>query len=83
MLLVAQVQLLASDIDEHAISLARTGSYPTTIAMDVPSGKLRQFFTKEDGCYRIRKSVRDRILFASHNLLRDPPFSRLDPGQDH
>ena len=74
----AEVQLFASDIDEHAISLARTGSYPTAIAMDVPSGKLRQFFTKEDGCYRIRKSVRDRILFASHNLLRDPPFSRLD-----
>ena len=41
MLLVAQVQLFASNIDEHAISLARTGSYPTTIAMDVPSGKLR------------------------------------------
>jgi len=74
----AEVQLFASDIDEHAIARARTGSYPTAIAMDVPSGKLRQFFTKEDGCYRIRKSVRDRILFASHNLLRDPPFSRLD-----
>lgn len=74
----AEVQLFASDIDEHAISLARAGTYPTALAMDVPSVKLRQFFTKEEGCYRIRKSVRDRILFASHNLLRDPPFSRLD-----
>jgi len=74
----AEVQLFASDIDEHAISVARAGIYPSAIAMDVPSIKLRQFFTKEDGRYRIRKSVRDRILFASHNLLRDPPFSRLD-----
>ena len=74
----SEVQLFASDIDEHAISLARAGTYPTAIAMDVPSTKLRQFFTKEEGRYRIRKSVRDRILFASHNLLRDPPFSRLD-----
>jgi len=74
----SEVQLFASDIDEHAISLARAGTYPTAIAMDVPATKLRQFFTKEEGRYRIRKSVRDRILFASHNLLRDPPFSRLD-----
>lgn len=74
----SEVQLFASDIDEHAISLARAGTYPTAIAMDVPAIKLRQFFTKEEGRYRIRKSVRDRILFASHNLLRDPPFSRLD-----
>ncbi|WP_137174688.1 CheR family methyltransferase [Massilia sp. HP4] len=74
----AELQVFASDIDEHAISVARAGTYPTAIAMDVPAIKLRQFFTKEEGRYCIRKSVRDRILFASHNLLRDPPFSRLD-----
>src|SRR5690606_14970262 len=73
-----EVQLFASDIDDHAISVARSGTYPAAISMDVPSTMLRRFFTKEEDRYRIRKSVRDRILFASHNLLRDPPFSRLD-----
>jgi len=73
-----EIQVFASDIDEHAISAARAGVYPASIVMDVPSTRLRQFFTKEDERYRIRKTIRDRILFASHNLLRDPPFSKLD-----
>jgi len=72
------VQVFASDIDEHAITVARAGLYPSAIMMDVPPSRLRQFFTKEDERYRIRKTIRDRILFASHNLLRDPPFSKLD-----
>jgi two-component system CheB/CheR fusion protein len=71
-------QVFASDIDEDAIDLARSGSYPSSIITDVAPARLRQFFTKENDRYRIRKPVRDRILFASHNLLRDPPFSRLD-----
>lgn len=73
-----EVQVFASDIDEHAISTARAGVYPASIVMDVPPARMRQFFTKEDDRYRIRKTLRDRILFASHNLLRDPPFSKLD-----
>jgi two-component system CheB/CheR fusion protein len=71
-------QVFASDIDDHAIDSARTGTYPAAIITDVTPARLRQYFTREDDRYRIRKSVRDRILFASHNLLRDPPFSRLD-----
>ena len=71
-------QVFASDIDEHAIDTARAGIFPGSIITDVAPGRLRQYFTKEDDRYRIRKSVRDRVLFASHNLLRDPPFSRLD-----
>lgn len=71
-------QVFASDIDEHAIAIARAGMYPTSIVADVPPTRLRQHFTREDGRYHIRKIVRDRILFAVHNLLRDPPFSRID-----
>jgi two-component system CheB/CheR fusion protein len=74
----ADAQLFASDIDENAIAVARAGTYPASIMLDVPPSRLRQFFTKEDDRYRIRKTLRDRILFASHNLLRDPPFSKLD-----
>ncbi|HEY1149989.1 MAG TPA: chemotaxis protein CheB, partial [Pseudoduganella sp.] len=74
----AEIQVFASDIDEHAIAVARAGVYPSSIVMDVPTARIRQFFTKEEDRYRVRKALRDRILFASHNLLRDPPFSKLD-----
>ena len=71
-------QVFASDIDDSAIDSARAGSFPASIITDVAPARLRQYFNKDDDRYRIRKSIRDRILFASHNLLRDPPFSRLD-----
>lgn len=71
-------QVFASDIDENAIALARAGRYPTSIVADITPARLRQHFTREDGRYHIRKGVRDRILFAVHNVLRDPPLSRID-----
>jgi len=71
-------QVFASDIDDHAIDTARSGNYPASIITDVAPARLRQYFKKDDSRYCIRKLLRDRILFASHNLLRDPPFSRLD-----
>jgi two-component system CheB/CheR fusion protein len=71
-------QVFASDIDERAISIARAGLYPTSIVTDVAPSRLRVHFVREDQRYRIRKALRDRILFAVHNLLRDPPFSRMD-----
>jgi two-component system, chemotaxis family, CheB/CheR fusion protein len=71
-------QVFASDIDDHAIDVARAGIYPASIITDVAPARLRQFFNKDGDRYRIRKTLRDRILFAAHNLLRDPPFSRLD-----
>ena len=72
------IQIFASDIDEHAINIARKGIYPLSIITDVPPAHLRQFFTRHEDHYLIQKSIRDRILFASHNLLRDPPFSRIN-----
>ncbi|MGJ7918671.1 CheR family methyltransferase, partial [Massilia sp. LXY-6] len=71
-------QVFASDIDTDAIAQARSGTYPAAIVTDIAPARLRRHFTKEDDRYHIRKSVRDRILFAAHNVLRDPPFSRLD-----
>src|SRR5690606_33401327 len=71
-------QVFASDIDDRAITFGRAGAYPESIVVDVPPGRLRQFFVREGGRYRVKKSLRERILFASHNVLRDPPFSRLD-----
>jgi two-component system, chemotaxis family, CheB/CheR fusion protein len=72
------VQVFATDIDERAIGIARSGTYPSSIVTDVPPPRLREFFSKEENRYRIKKAVRDDVLFAAHNLLRDPPFSKLD-----
>lgn len=72
------LQVFASDIDVHAIQAARAGTFPASIITDVPPVRLRQHFTSEGDRYRIRKSIRDRILFTEHNILRDPPFSRVD-----
>ncbi|TAM99243.1 MAG: PAS domain S-box protein, partial [Rhodanobacteraceae bacterium] len=71
-------QVFASDIDEHAIAFGRAGVYPESIVTDVPPARLRQFFSRDQQHYRINKAIRDRVLFALQNVLRDPPFSRID-----
>ncbi|WP_218022974.1 chemotaxis protein CheB, partial [Calidithermus terrae] len=73
-----RLQVFASDINEEAVRAAREGQYDETIAADVPPERLHRFFVKDGGNYRVRKEVRDLVLFAPHNVLRDPPFSRLD-----
>ncbi|WKB51989.1 CheR family methyltransferase [Eleftheria terrae] len=72
------IQVFATDIDHQAIAVARSGAYPEAIVTDVPPARLRQFFQKETSQYRVRQEVREKVLFAAHNILRDPPFSRLD-----
>ncbi|MET0208202.1 MAG: CheR family methyltransferase, partial [Burkholderiaceae bacterium] len=74
----ADAQIFATDIDERAIATARRGVYPSGIAADMSAARLKQFFMPEQGQYRVTAEVREQVLFATHNLLRDPPFSRLD-----
>ncbi len=71
-------QVFATDIDERAIATARLGLYPDSILADVDSRRSRQFLTKEAVHYRVKKELRANVLFAIHNVLSDPPFSRLD-----
>jgi two-component system, chemotaxis family, CheB/CheR fusion protein len=73
-----ELQLFATDLDGTALATAREGRYPTSIGADVSEDRLRRFFTKEGDHYRIKREVRDTILFAEHSLLKDPPFSRID-----
>jgi two-component system CheB/CheR fusion protein len=73
-----KLQIFASDIDERALEIARMGRYPATVAENVSPKRLRQFFSREDGTYRITSDLREMCLFSPHNMLRDPPFSRLD-----
>ena len=73
-----KVQLFATDIDEAALAEARAGRYPETIGVDVSPERLERFFVHEAGTYRVSHELREIVLFSPHNLLRDPPFSRLD-----
>ena len=72
------LQVFACDLDDEAIRTARTGLYPDTIAADVSEPRLRQFFVKEPHGYRVRRELREMVLFATHDLLKDAPFSRMD-----
>ncbi|HEX3993514.1 MAG TPA: chemotaxis protein CheB [Acetobacteraceae bacterium] len=73
-----EIQVFGSDLDAGALAIGREGRYPATIEADVPEDRLRRFFQREGDHYRVRRELRDIVLFASHSLLRDPPFSRLD-----
>jgi PAS domain S-box-containing protein len=73
-----KVQIFATDIDESAIAAAREGLYTLNDAADVSTERLQRFFKKEGDSYRVIREIREMILFAAHNFLKDPPFSRLD-----
>jgi two-component system, chemotaxis family, CheB/CheR fusion protein len=73
-----RIQLFGSDLSEKAIEAARIGRYPAAIASQVGATRLERFFNHEDGGYRINKDVRERCVFVRHDLVTDPPFSKLD-----
>lgn len=73
-----QVQIFASDLDQQALATAREGRYLKSIATDVSPERLSRFFVDEGSHYRVRKEIRDSVLFASHSVIKDPPFMRLD-----
>ncbi len=73
-----RIQVFATDIDDRAIAQARDCRYPGTISLDVSPERLQRFFIHEGDLYQIRKELRETVLFASHNALSDPPFSKLD-----
>ena len=76
--LAPRLQMLASDLHEDALAKAREGFYPGEIAAEVSQDRLKRFFRSEKGGFRIVKKLRESVVFAPHNLLSDPPFSRLD-----
>ena len=74
------LQVFATDIDSRALATARAGLYPASIAVDLSRERLARFFVAEpDGLtYRIHKGIRDTVVFSEHNVIKDPPFSKLD-----
>jgi two-component system, chemotaxis family, CheB/CheR fusion protein len=72
------IQFFGTDVSDSSIARARNGIYPENIQGDVSPERLRRFFTKVEGGYRVSKTIRDMCIFAQHNVLNDPPFSRMD-----
>ena len=74
------VQVFATDIDSRAIATARAGIYPASIAADIAPERLARFFSAESngGSFCIHKTIRDMLVFSVQDLIKDPPFSRLD-----
>ncbi|QKE42225.1 MAG: SAM-dependent methyltransferase [Ferrovum myxofaciens] len=73
-----KILLYATDLDDDAIATARAGIYPPNIVQDVSPERLRRFFIKDDAGYHVRKDIRETIVFAIHNVIKDPPFAKLD-----
>jgi two-component system CheB/CheR fusion protein len=73
-----KIQIYATDIDDDVIAIARAGIYPAAITVDVPPDRLRRFFVKAETGYRIKKEIREMVVFAIQNVIKDPPFTKID-----
>jgi two-component system, chemotaxis family, CheB/CheR fusion protein len=73
-----KLQVFATDINSDAIARARRGEYPLTIESRLGEKRLARFFSKHDDHYRVKQSIRDQMLFAQHDVILDPPFTKLD-----
>lgn len=72
-----EVQIFGTDLDSHSIKTARSGTY-TGISADVSPERLNKFFYRNDNLYTIKDDIRDMVVFANHNVIKDPPFTKLD-----
>ncbi|MDP3879414.1 MAG: chemotaxis protein CheB [Dehalococcoidales bacterium] len=72
------LQIFGTDLDTDTITFARAGLYPETIAPDVGEERLEQFFTRSGASYHVKKNIREKLIFAVHDLVSDPPYSRMD-----
>lgn len=72
------VHIFATDLNDKAISVARLGIYPASLVQHISTQRLKKFFVRMDDHYQIIKSVREMCIFSQHDLLKDPPFSRID-----
>ncbi len=73
-----EIKLFATDIDRKSVEIAGRGFYPDSIVADVEPERLSRYFQKVEGGYRVNEEIRNMIVFATHNVLKDPPFSKLD-----
>jgi len=72
------VKIFATDIDKNALEFASNGRFPENIAADLTPERLQKFFIKKGDVFQVAKAVREMVIFASHNILKDPPFNKID-----
>ena len=72
------LQIFATDLDNEAIDTARKGIFPSNIAADVSANRLNRFFIATDDGYRVNSEIREMVVFAQHNIIMHPPFTRID-----
>jgi two-component system, chemotaxis family, CheB/CheR fusion protein len=72
------LQIFATDIDTDAVDRARKALYNSNIADDISHERLCNYFTYEENGYRVNTSIREMVVFATHNVIKDPPFTKLD-----
>ena len=72
------IQIFATDIDKNAIETARAGTYPASITADVAMKRLNRFFSEENQLYRVKKDIREMLVFAPQDIIKDPSFTKLD-----
>ena len=72
------LQIFATDLDNEAIETARKGIFPSTISADVSTNRLNRFFVTMDDGYRVNSEIREMVVFAQHNIIMHPPFTRID-----
>ncbi|MCX8083672.1 MAG: PAS domain-containing protein [Calditerrivibrio sp.] len=75
--IIKQLKIFATDIDKRALQFAAVGAYPESITADVPVNYLSKYFIKQGNQFVITRSVRESIVFAEHNLIKDPPFTNI------
>jgi two-component system CheB/CheR fusion protein len=72
------IQIFATDIDEYSIEKARSGKYPLSAKADIGEKYCHSYFIKSEDYYQVKKSIREMVVFATQNITKDPPFSKLD-----
>ena len=73
-----RIQIFATDVSEKSIARARSGVYSKSEMEGVSEERIKHFFTKTNGSYQVKKTIRDMCVFATHNFLKDPPFAKID-----
>ncbi|MBS0418614.1 MAG: PAS domain-containing protein [Proteobacteria bacterium] len=74
----SEVKIFATDMADRPLALARAGVFPAGIEAEVPAELLERYFLRDEFTFRVKKHIRDMVVFANHDILRDPPFSRID-----
>lgn len=73
-----RVQIYSTDIAEDVIAVARKGNYPPNIAADITSERLNKFFVRDENGFQVKKEIREMVIYATQDVIKDPPFTKLD-----